>query len=142
MSPAKLVMVVDDEVQIRMILGTLLKIRGYRVMEAEDAEQMERLLRKEVPDCILLDAMLPNKTGFEICEELRENPRTRGIKIMMVSGIGTGCAKSDAELKEQAHADDYISKPFNLIDLAGRLEELIGPGGAVEGGVSRVESSS
>lgn len=127
MSTPKTVMVVDDDEQLRKILGLMLRNRGYRVVTAGDSVQMSRLLAQELPDGIMLDAMLPGKDGFEICVELKSREVTKSIPVLMISGIAAGISCDDSHLKAQVRADDFVSKPFTLADLVLRVVRLVGP---------------
>ena len=122
----KKVLVVDDEDRMRKLVCITLRNHGYEVSEAGDAEEALRMMGRSLPDAIVLDGMLPNKTGFELCADLKEDPGTREIPILLISGITRGVPGSNETWKKKFLTDDYISKPFILKDLVDRVERLIG----------------
>lgn len=122
----KRVLVVDDEARMRKLVGITLRNHGYQVREVADAEEALREVEREIPDAIVLDGMLPNKTGFELCSDLKERPDTRSIPILLISGITQGVPGTNDAWKRRFLTDDYISKPFSLKDLVQRVERLTG----------------
>lgn len=135
-SAVKKVLVVEDTKSIREILCFMLKNRGYAVVETGDGGAVADLVKNEVPDLILLDAMLPNRSGFEICSDLKSHPRYAQIKIIMLTAITKGTGKTDEHWKQKSGADDFFSKPFRAQDLVNRIVELIGPSGAAPAGAA------
>jgi DNA-binding response OmpR family regulator len=122
---AKRVLVVDDEIRMRKLVGITLRNHGYQVSEAGDAEEALRAVGREMPGAIVLDGMLPHKTGFELCSDLKDRPDTRRIPILLISGITQGIPGMNDAWKRRFLADDYISKPFSLKDLVDRVERLM-----------------
>lgn len=121
----KKVLVVDDEVNIRQIIEFMLKQRGYVVVQAVDGPDAEAKIRSERPDLIILDVMLPGKSGFEICADLKSSPEYKDIPVLMLTAIAKGVAKSDEYWKERSRADGFISKPFNARALMETVESLL-----------------
>ena len=115
------ILVVDDERGIVSTLKILLESDNYKVLEAYTGDEAIRQARREVPDMILLDLMLPDMTGYEICNSLREDPLTRSIPIIMLTGLGETGRIAGLELG----ADDYITKPFDLNDLKMRIRNIL-----------------
>ena len=115
------ILVVDDERGIVNTLKILLESDNYKVVEAYTGDEAIRQARREVPDMILLDLMLPDMTGYEICNSLREDPLTRSIPIIMLTGLGETGRIAGLELG----ADDYITKPFDLNDLKMRIRNIL-----------------
>jgi sigma-B regulation protein RsbU (phosphoserine phosphatase) len=112
------VLVVDDELPNRLYLRKLLEKRGCKVFDADDGPTAMAIAFKKVPDLILVDVMMPEMDGFELCGRLRNEPRTASIPVIMVT------AKSrieDIETGFELGAMDYIRKPFNPRELVLRV---------------------
>jgi two-component system alkaline phosphatase synthesis response regulator PhoP len=123
----KRILVVDDTKSIREIVSYLLRSRGYEVIEAADGQDAWEKATTEAPDLIVLDAMIPKKTGFEICEELKKDDRWKKIPILMLTAITRDSGKTDEYWREKSKADDFVSKPFKAPDLVQRVLRLLGP---------------
>lgn len=115
------ILVVDDEMEIVSTLKILLESDNYKVVEAYTGDGAIRKARSEAPDLILLDLMLPDMTGYEICNNLREDPMTSSIPIIMLTGLGETGRIAGLELG----AVDYITKPFNLNELKKRIRNVL-----------------
>jgi putative two-component system response regulator len=116
------VLVVDDDEQIRGLIVRLLKSMGHFVIEAGSAEEAHEKLIAVSPDLVLLDMQLPGKSGHEVLAEIRAEPRTRLIPVVMI----TGAATHDTKLKAiQAGVTDFIAKPFSPEELAARVRALL-----------------
>ncbi len=118
----KKILVVDDEKGIVGMLRISLESDNYKVIEAYTGDGAIRKARSEVPDLILLDLMLPDMTGYEICNKLRKDPATRSIPIFMLTGMN-GAADKMAGL--DLGADDYITKPFDLKELKAKIRNVL-----------------
>jgi DNA-binding response OmpR family regulator len=116
------ILIADDEPSIVAALEFLLQRNGYEVCIARDGD--EALQRIEVfhPDLVLLDVMMPQKSGYEVCARVRQRADWRDIKIVMLSARGR-----DAEVSRglSAGADAYVIKPFSTRELMGKIEELL-----------------
>lgn len=123
---AKKVLIVEDTKNIREIVAYMLRNRGYEVVEAADGRDGWQKAQTAGPDCIVLDAMLPHKTGFEICSDLKANPKMQHIPVIMLTAITRDTGKSDDYWKEKSKADDFMSKPFKAAELVVRIEKLLG----------------
>ncbi|MDC3959355.1 response regulator [Polyangium jinanense] len=122
------VLVVDDEVEIRNILRLVLEQRGYRVLEADRGEAALRILKEEVPDAIVLDAMLPGELhGFDIARQLKGSERYGHIPIVIVSAVYRGWRFAE-DLKASYKVDAYVEKPFRVTDVIEALERAIEQG--------------
>jgi two-component system alkaline phosphatase synthesis response regulator PhoP len=114
------ILVVDDEKGIVNTLKIALESDKYKVVEAHTGDGAIRKAHSEVPDLILLDLMLPDMTGYEICNKLRKDPLTKSIPIIMFTGMGETGRMAGLELG----ANDYITKPFDLNELKGECNEF------------------
>lgn len=117
------ILVADDEPNIVISLEYLLKREGYTVVIARDGEEALAMIRREQPDLVLLDVMMPKKTGFEVCQEVRTDDSLQHIRILMLTAKGrdTDVAKGMA-----LGADAYMTKPFSTRDLVQKVAELLG----------------
>ena len=116
------ILIVDDEPNIVISLEFLMKKEGFEIAVATDGEAALRLASEFRPDLILLDIMMPKKSGFEVCQALRADPALAAIKVVMLTAKGreTEVAKGLA-----LGADAYITKPFSTKDLLARIKSLL-----------------
>ena len=119
---SKKVLIVDDEPNIVISLEFLVKKEGFTVAVAADGEEALAKVAEFSPDLILLDVMMPKKSGFEVCEALRADPARSGLKIIMLTAKGrdTEMAKGLA-----LGADAYMTKPFSTKDLVAKIREIL-----------------
>ena len=113
-----LIYIVEDDQNIREIESFALKNSGYTIMDFECAKDFYHQLAEKVPDCILLDIMLPDEDGLEILKKIRSIPDTRKVPIMMITAKTT---ELDKVKGLDLGADDYITKPFSLAVLRARV---------------------
>ena len=113
-----LVLVVEDEPAQREVLAYNLESEGFRVTKAENGEEALLLVAEDTPDVILLDWMLPNVSGIEICRRLKTRPETRGVPIIMLSARSE---EVDRVRGLETGADDYVIKPYSLVELMARV---------------------
>ncbi|MFN0250857.1 MAG: two-component system response regulator [Kofleriaceae bacterium] len=111
------ILVVDDDPEIVSMLSTRLSKRGYKVTTAADGHRAIELAKREHPDVVLLDVMMPGKSGWEVARALKQDPVTQGIKIVMVTAIG----ESVNALTSPLYADAHLDKPFEF----EKLEKII-----------------
>ncbi len=116
------VLVVDDEPNILLSLEFIMKQAGYRVDTAPDGEIALERFRYDCPDLLLLDVMMPRKTGYEVCEAVRANPAWRHVKIIMLTAKGRDVER---EKGLALGADDYITKPFAIQEVVAKVAELL-----------------
>ena len=119
------ILIADDEPNIVAALEYLLKQRGYDVHTARDGNEALRVVEHVVPDLVLLDVMMPQTSGYEVCQIIRKRAEWRDIRIIMLSAKGR-----DSEVVKglALGADLYITKPFSTRELMARIEELLGSG--------------
>ncbi|HEC16631.1 MAG TPA: phosphate regulon transcriptional regulatory protein PhoB [Sedimenticola sp.] len=119
---APTILVVEDEAAVREMLRFTLRQKGLDVVEAEDAASAERHIRKRRPSLILLDWMLPGKSGVELARQLKRDPATRDIPILMLTARGQ---EDDKVLALESGADDYVTKPFSTRELQARIRAIL-----------------
>lgn len=117
-----LIYIVEDDKNIREIESFALKNSGYSVVDFEYARDFYHQVAEKVPDCILLDIMLPDEDGLEVVRKLRSIPDTRKVPIMMVTAKTT---EIDKVKGLDIGADDYITKPFGVMELISRVKALL-----------------
>jgi DNA-binding response OmpR family regulator len=118
------VLVVDDDQDILRLMADILGSRKYRVVTGRTGREALAKVREAMPDLVILDGMLPEVHGFEICRQLKSSERFRHIPVIMVSAVHTGW-RFAADVKEKYGADDYLEKPFETADLLRRVETLL-----------------
>ena len=123
----KTILVVDDTRSIREIVAFMLRGRGYEVTEAADGQDAREKIHATRPDLVVLDAMLPKVTGFDLCAELKADPDFKSMPILMLTAITKDTGKSDEYWRVKSQADDFMSKPFKATELVARVEKILGP---------------
>ncbi|MBN3909361.1 MAG: response regulator transcription factor [Nostoc sp. NMS1] len=113
------ILVVDDEASIRRILQTRLEMIGYNVVQASDGEEALSAFRKETPDLIVLDVMMPKLDGYGVCQEIRKQS---DVPIIMLTALGD---VADRITGLELGADDYMTKPFSPKELEARICSLL-----------------
>jgi len=116
------VLVVDDEPDIREVIRFALEASSFRVLEAGHADDARKLLLSENPDLLLLDWMLPGRSGLELAQQLKQNAKTRALPIIMVSARGE---EEDRVRGLETGADDYIAKPFSPREMVARVNAVL-----------------
>jgi len=119
---SKKILIADDEPSIVAAVEFLLKRGGYEVRVARSGDEALELIEASPPDLVLLDVMMPGRSGYEVCKRLRERPEWKDIKIIMLSAKGR-----DAEVSRGLllGADVYITKPFSTRDLMAKIQGLL-----------------
>lgn len=115
----KAVLIVEDEPHIALGLGDALKFEGFDVLVAETGKKGVQLARSEHPDAIVLDLMLPDMNGYQVCEEIR-----RGDAVVPIIMLTAKSQEADKIRGLDAGADDYVTKPFGVGELVARLRAL------------------
>jgi two-component system phosphate regulon response regulator PhoB len=116
------ILVIEDEPDIRELLIHHLHREGHRVLSAGDGFSGLEQARKENPDVILLDLMLPGMDGLEVCRRLKADPMTRDVSVVMLTAK---TEESDIVLGLGLGADDYVPKPFRIRELLARLDAVL-----------------
>jgi len=116
------VLVVDDEVNITQILEFSIGSEGFEVITAQNGEEAIEKARREQPDLIILDIMMPKIDGYEACRILKANPLTKNIPVMLLTAKGRDI---DKRLGMEVGATDYIVKPFSPNRLVERINQLL-----------------
>ena len=114
-----LVLVVDDEPQILRVMRAGLPARGYEVRTASDGDEALEEIRKEMPDIVILDLVMPGMTGLEVCRRVREFAR---VPIIVLSAKG---GERDKVAALDSGADDYVTKPFGMDELLARVRAVL-----------------
>lgn len=122
MSKPARILVVDDDPDIVTMLSTRLANRGFKVSTASDGHQAIAMTKKELPDVVLLDVMMPGKSGWEVARAIKQDPATQAVKIVMVSAIG---AKTNELTAPIYGADAHVDKPFELDHLEKVIRQLL-----------------
>ena len=132
----KTVLIADDEEVVRALVAATIDGDRYTVLLAKDGEEALQMARNKMPDLLFLDIMMPKKNGYDVCHELKDDPATRHIKVVMLTALA-----QDADRKKAlfAGADDYFTKPFSptallqkvgqFLDEEGEAPPLGGPDG-------------
>ena len=123
------IVIADDEPNIVTSLEFLMRRKGYEVWIARDGDEALSVVEQVLPDLLLLDVMMPGKSGYEVCRRLRERPELRPLKIVMLTAKGR---ETEVSKGLSTGADTYITKPFSSRDLMAIIAALL-EGGAAPG---------
>ncbi len=118
----KTIAIVDDETDILNLVSINLEKAGFNAIKFETAAELKKFLVQELPDLLILDLMLPDADGFDICKELKKNERTNPIPVIMLTAKGE---EMDRILGLEFGADDYVVKPFSPRELVARVKAVL-----------------
>jgi DNA-binding response OmpR family regulator len=118
----KKVLIADDEPNILITLEYLMKREGWLVSVARDGHEALEAIRRERPDLVLLDVMMPGKSGFEVCAALRADESLAATKVLMLTAKGRD---TDRAQGLGVGADAYMTKPFSTQELAAKVREML-----------------
>jgi len=116
------ILIADDEPNIVLALEFLMKKEGYEVQTVSDGEEALRTIEKSPPDLILLDIMMPNLDGYEVCQRIRSDPSMKDIVIIMLTAKGR---EVEREKGLALGADFYITKPFSTREVVQKVREVL-----------------
>lgn len=119
---ASVIAALDDEADILELLKVNLQKAGYRFEGFQDADDLFRYLGRETPALLLLDLMLPETDGLEVCRQIRRSERLAGIPVIMLTAKGD---ESDKVVGLELGADDYVTKPFSVKELVARIHAVL-----------------
>ena len=115
------ILIVDDDASLRMLFRLMLRAEPYHILEADSGEQALGRAAKDRPDVILLDVMLPDINGFEVCRRLRQSPSGAAHKVIMISALANVNRAQVAE----AGADGFWRKPISIQDMRSGIQRLL-----------------
>lgn len=118
----KTILVIEDDADVLSLIEYNFKQAGFAVQTAEDGEVGLRLAQKSIPDLIILDLMLPQMDGREVCRQLKQKESTRSISVLMLTGLA---AEADRIVGLELGADDYVTKPFSPRELVLRVQAIL-----------------
>ena len=122
-----IVLVVDDDPDIRIMLGTVLEAEGYGVVTANDGVECLELVREQRPDLLILDLLMPRKDGFAVVRELRESKEHAQLPILILTAVPEEASRRRYELEVGLSMDvqDYVVKRIRPAELLRRVEKLL-----------------
>lgn len=116
------ILIVEDSPTIMLHITAVLRSKGYELIHAVDGEEAVQKAVTKMPHLIVLDLILPKKNGFQVCRQLKNAPRTKNIKILMLSSKNMA---SDRFWGLRQGADGYMTKPFEADELLKKIDELL-----------------
>ncbi len=126
MGGAKCILIVEDEDNIALALDHLMRREGYTLSRVANGAEALPAITRDRPDLVLLDVMLPEVSGYEICQAVRLDPGLAGVKILMMTARGN---EMERRKGLALGADGFISKPFDVADLRAEVRRLLGGAG-------------
>jgi two-component system alkaline phosphatase synthesis response regulator PhoP len=123
----KTILIADDEAHLRLLVRKTLEVEDYRLLEAPDGDGALALARKERPDLVILDWMMPGRTGLDVLRALREDPGTAATPVIMLTARSQ---KDDRAEAERLGVRGYLVKPFSPLELLQLVEQVVEDGAA------------
>jgi two-component system, OmpR family, alkaline phosphatase synthesis response regulator PhoP len=120
--PLSTVLIVDDNPQNVELLAAFVESLPVKIVTASDGIEALRKVAEHNPDLILLDIMMPHMSGFQVCQRIKSDPKTRDIQILMVTALNE---LGDIERATECGTDDFVSKPVNKVELLTRVKSLL-----------------
>jgi CheY-like chemotaxis protein len=121
-SSSSKILIADDNVQNCELIDAYLADEGYELAVAYDGQQAMKRVEEFQPDLVLLDIMMPKLSGYEVCQWMKSNPRTKDIPVLMVTALNE---QGDIEKAVRAGCDDFLTKPVNNLELKTRVKSLL-----------------
>ena len=121
----KLIYVIDDEKEICELLRITFESRDYKVETGYDGESALKMIEKQMPDLLILDLKMPKLNGYEVITRLKASKDYDHIPIMVLTSLTQGSNKSDVEWKRSLGVEDFITKPFEPLDILKRVQQII-----------------
>jgi CheY-like chemotaxis protein len=124
---AKYVLIVDDDPDLVETVSMILESKGYEVGKAYDGIEGEEAIKKRRPDVLVLDVMMPRKNGYQLCKELKANPATKSIPVVLLTAVGEAVPTTTYSHAEgmAVEAEDFIPKPVDAATLVEAVERLL-----------------
>jgi CheY-like chemotaxis protein len=124
---AKYVLIVDDDPDLVETVSMILESKGYEVGKAYDGIEGEAAIKKRRPDVVVLDVMMPRKNGYQLCKELKADPATKGIPVVLLTAVGEAVPTTTYSHAEgmAVEAEDFIPKPVDAATLVEAVERLL-----------------
>ena len=129
-SPVPAILIVDDERDLRSLLDFNLRQAGFETLLAASGAEAQSQLRRRTPDLVLLDVMLPDLSGTELCRQVKSDPRTKHVPVVMLTAKGE---EVDRVVGFELGADDYVTKPFSVRELVLRVRAILRRAGEAGG---------
>ncbi len=118
----KKILIADDEQTLRLLVRATLEDENYEILEASDGQEALEIARREQPTLLLLDVQMPAMTGFEVCEQLKSDPATANIVVVMLT---VKSQQTDKEQGKTVGADYYFTKPFRPLQLLQLVDRIM-----------------
>jgi DNA-binding response OmpR family regulator len=119
------ILLVEDDKSVRNSLALMLQSRGFEVLQAEDAPGGFLKAMTAHPDLIVLDIILPVRSGFALCKKLKKDERCRDIPVLLLSALPEKQQRKESNWKGPPAADDFVTKPYKPQDLLERIDRLL-----------------
>ncbi len=116
------ILIADDDPELRELLATRLRALKCKLVEAKDGDEAWAAAKKNVPDLVILDVMMPGLSGWEVCRKVREDPSLTHTGVIMLTGIGERLNEMTSPLYG---ADEHIDKPFDFAELEFKIKKVI-----------------